>query len=54
MKAWLYALACVLVPVAWGLAMVWATGRLESRVMRRDPRRRAVTDAEFPPVEYHI
>jgi len=31
-----YALACVLVPVAWGLVVVWVSNRLEERIRRRD------------------
>jgi hypothetical protein len=30
-----YALACVLVPVAWGLVVVWVSNRLEARIRRR-------------------
>jgi hypothetical protein len=30
-----YVLACVGVPVAWGLVVVWASNRLEERVRRR-------------------
>ena len=32
---WLYAMACVLVPVAWGLLMVVVVGRAEKLVVRK-------------------
>jgi hypothetical protein len=50
---WLYAIACVVAPVAWGLAMVWVTHRLERRIRGR--RKRGGEEA-VPTVspEYHI
>jgi hypothetical protein len=48
-----YALACVLVPVLWGIGVVWVSNRFEGRLFpgasRKRPDRR-----EVPPIEYHI
>jgi hypothetical protein len=50
---WLYAIACVVVPVAWGLAMVWVTHRLECRIRgRRKPGGEEAVPTVSP--EYHI
>jgi predicted PurR-regulated permease PerM len=43
----LYALACILVPVAWGLLAVWLTSLIERRLRARGA-------PEVPPIEYHI
>lgn len=43
----LYVLACLVVPVAWGLLVVWASNIIEARI-RRDGRE------EPPTIEYHI
>jgi len=46
-----YALACVFVPVVWGVLVVWISNRLEGRVLGAgddDKKRKA------PPIEYHI
>ena len=55
-QRWLYAGACVLLPVLWGLVMVWVTSRFEHIVSRR--RLRARGPREVPPeettLEYHI
>lgn len=32
---WVYAVACVVAPVAWGLVMFWAAARLEALFRRR-------------------
>jgi len=55
-ERWLYAGACVLLPVAWGLAMVWVTNRIERIVSRCQDRRDDTGSATPPPppVEYHI
>jgi hypothetical protein len=55
-KTWLYALACVVVPVLWGLVVVGITNRLERYLFRPDP---AGTGPERerpapPPLEFHI
>lgn len=44
-----YGLACVVVPVAWGLVVVWGSNRIDRRLFggrggKRPP----------PPIEYHI
>lgn len=52
-RTWGYALACVLVPVAWGLAMVWVTNWLERRFRRRRSRRGPAAPESFT-LEYHI
>lgn len=50
-----YAVACVVVPVAWGLLVVrtstWAERQLLKR--RRDEPT-AQSAEEFPPIDYHI
>jgi hypothetical protein len=53
-ERWLYALACVLVPVAWGVVMVWATNRLDVVLGRRRGRLESNEDRSPPPLEYHI
>lgn len=56
LEPWLYAGACVLLPVAWGLAMVWVTNRIERLVSRRlsHHEESGGTPAPPPTVEYHI
>ena len=54
-----YVFACLTVPVAWGIFVVWASNRIERRVRRRAEARRKRGDAatapeELPPLEYHI
>ena len=53
-----YALLCVVVPVAWGLAVYWASGLIERRVLRgpSPPSGGAAPreEAETLPLEYHI
>jgi hypothetical protein len=55
-ERWFYAAACVLLPVAWGLAMVWVTNRVERRMSQRRDRRHDPDSRhpEPPTVEYHI
>lgn len=43
----LYLIACLVVPVAWGLLVVWASNLIEGR-MRHDGR------DDPPTIEYHI
>jgi hypothetical protein len=46
-----YALACVFVPVVWGVGVVWISNRIELRLLGggdEEKRRKA------PPIEYHI
>jgi hypothetical protein len=56
LQQWLYAGACVLLPVVWGLVMVWTTGRIERVIARRRMRRPASegTPPQPPTLEYHI
>ena len=42
----IYALACILLPVAWGIAVVYVTRFVEKRVTGRHK--------DLPPVDYHI
>lgn len=49
-----YALACVVVPMLWGVAVVWAANRIESRVNRRLRDRGGGRRRDVPPIEYHI
>jgi len=44
-----YALLCVVVPMAWGLVVVWLSNRIERAVLRR-----VKSDKQLPPTEYHI
>jgi hypothetical protein len=48
----LYALACVTVPVAWGLIVVWISNRIDRRLLRTG--RRAGKRGAARPIEYHI
>ena len=54
-QSWLYAAACVVVPVLWGLAMVWVTNRIERSLFRRARGQKPGEAApQPPPLEYHI
>jgi hypothetical protein len=55
-ERWLYAGACVLLPMVWGLAIVWVTNQVERLVARRRNRHpgAAGTRPEPPTLEYHI
>lgn len=45
-----YALACVLVPIGWGLLVVWISNRLDRRLLEN-----AGEEGRKPhPIEYHI
>ena len=52
LSLWLYALACVALPVAWGLFIFWATDRFQRLFRRPGP----PGEPEKPPVqpEYYI
>jgi hypothetical protein len=53
-QTWGYALLCVVLPILWGLAMVWVSNRLERHYLTRRPSPR---DPASPPpstLEYHI
>lgn len=49
-----YAVACVVLPVAWGLVVVWLSGRVEARVARHAGARRGARRRRVRPIEYHI
>ncbi len=50
-----YALACVVVPVAWGLVVLLASNAIEGMVLRHGRRKdQGNNDATLPPIEYHI
>jgi hypothetical protein len=49
-----YALACVFVPVAWGLIVVWISNRLDARILRHDRRTGHRGRRRPRPIEYHI
>jgi hypothetical protein len=48
-----YAFACVIVPVAWGIGVVWLSNRFGGRLFAGPPRKRSAR-REVPPIEYHI
>lgn len=45
-----YATACVVLPVAWGLLVVWLSNRVDRRFLGR----RGAQQKPPPPIEYHI
>jgi len=49
-----YGVACVVVPMLWGVIVVWATNRVEALVDRRDRARGRVRRGHVPRIEYHI
>lgn len=49
----LYAALCVVVPLAWGLFVVWVSNRIEALVARRRARS-GEPHERLPPTEYHI
>jgi hypothetical protein len=50
-----YAAACVLVPVFWGVVVVWLSNRIERRVLGAGGEaRHGRKQREVPPIEYHI
>ncbi|MBK7579120.1 MAG: hypothetical protein IPI67_02850 [Myxococcales bacterium] len=48
MSAWLYPLACVVLPGVWGVLMYFAFGAFERR------RRTSVKKDALPPIDYSI
>jgi hypothetical protein len=48
-----YAAVCVIVPLLWGLMIVWISNRIEAIVIRRRARS-GRTDKKLPPTEYYI
>ena len=55
-KPLVYALLCVVAPVAWGLMVYWASGRIERRVLRkpRPSSNGSAPDDVGMPLDYHI
>jgi hypothetical protein len=50
-----YAIACVVVPMLWGLLVVWASNRIERKVKARGIKRgQTEEEATVPPLDYHI
>jgi hypothetical protein len=50
-----YAAACILVPLLWGLMIVWISDRIEGAVKRRGIARGKTPDeSAMPPLDYHI
>jgi hypothetical protein len=49
-----YALICVVVPVLWGLGVVWGSNRVERLVLRRRKGSAKRRTEPLPPIEYHI
>ena len=49
-----YALACIVLPMAWGLIVVWASNWIEARVARSDARKGKDGKRHGPRIEYHI
>jgi hypothetical protein len=49
-----YALACVILPMVWGLVVVWASNRIEARVTRDASGKRKRGKRHVSRVEYHI
>jgi len=50
-----YAVACVLVPLAWGLVVVWVSNRIERIVVQRGLKKgKSAEEASIPPIDYHI
>ena len=49
-----YALLCIVVPLAWGLVIVWASTKIER--LRRPPESPPENPGAtpMPPVDYHI
>jgi len=47
----LYAALCLIVPIAWGLVVVWLSNRIEGAISRR---RAGANRKSLPPTEYHI
>jgi hypothetical protein len=48
-----YVILCVVVPLAWGLVVVFVSNRIERAVKRRRAKD-GDDERELPPTEYHI
>ncbi len=50
-----YAITCVVVPVLWGILIVWISDRVEDAVKRRDLKSgKTPEESAMPPLDYHI
>lgn len=50
-----YAIACVTVPMLWGLLVVWVSDRIERRVLKSGLEQgKTAKEATLPPIDYHI
>jgi hypothetical protein len=50
-----YAIACVIVPLLWGIVIVWISDRIEAAVRRRGAARgKTPEESAMPPLDYHI
>jgi hypothetical protein len=49
-----YALACVVVPIGWGLIVVWVSNRVDRRLLDGGKSPRAGERTPPRPIEYHI
>ncbi len=50
-----YAVACIIVPMLWGVLVVWISDRVESAVKRRGIKRgKTPEESAMPPLDYHI
>jgi len=49
-----YAVICIVVPVVWGVAVVWASSRIERIVLKRRKGQKKRRQKGLPPIEYHI
>ena len=49
-----YALLCLVVPLAWGLLIVWASARIERFLTRRKSPQASPDETSLPPIDYHI
>ncbi|HEY3595667.1 MAG TPA: hypothetical protein VGL13_17390 [Polyangiaceae bacterium] len=55
MSTWLYAPLCVVVPVLWGVAVVFASNAIERVINRRHPPEEGQEPKRsLPPIDYHI
>ena len=45
-----YALACVVVPIGWGLVIVWISNRMDRRLLAHGGKSKRSPH----PIEYHI
>jgi hypothetical protein len=50
-----YALACIVLPMVWGLIVVWASNKIEAKVVSSDAsKRKHGKHPHVSRIEYHI